>query len=235
MRGVYYMTVCHGAVTCINACTPFRYQSESDTFHSIIYRQSDLEKSSISGAACGSAKEELHKKLSILQRSVIRDEPTIAKRDLEKRQATRNTTHVRCWLNIIGDYKFYSELTSASGSQADRMAQAMSLLSTIVSTASMIYERTDFNNDNVPDGIHFGILNTDIQVIPPVTGDFFANEFIGVEAFLNQHSTANYEEYCLSYRFTYRDFDDGVLGLAYIGAQPGAGGGAGMCGCTDGV
>jgi len=219
-------------VTCATTCTFLRYLNECDTFHSVIYRQSDVDKSSFSRATCGSAKRELQRRLSNLQRSVIRDEPSIAKRDLEKRQASRNTSHVRCWLNVIGDYKFYDALTS--GSSADRMAQAMSLLTTIISTASMIYERTDFDSDNTADGIHFGLLNIDIQETPPAPGDFFANEFIGVESFLNQHSTADYNSFCLSYRFTYRDFDDGVLGLAYIAAQPGAGGGAGGCGYTDG-
>ena len=209
----------------------YRYLNESSTFHSIIYRHSDLDTSPIAGATCGSAKKALHRKLSLLQRSVIRNERSIAGRNLEKRQTTRDTSLVRCWLNVIVDNRVYG-LTS--GSQRDRVAQVTSLLSTIISTASMIYERTDFNSDGQGDRIQFGIQNLTIHSEPPPSSSFLADEFIGVEAFLNEHSTANYQEYCLSYLFTYRDFDDGVLGLAYIAAQPNSGGGAGGCGHTNG-
>ena len=207
----------------------YRYLNESNSFHSIIYRHSDLDTSPIAGATCGSAKKALHKKLSILQQSVIRNERSIARRNLEKRQTTQDTNLVRCWLNVIGDNKVYG-LTS--GSQRDRVAQVTSLLSTIISTASMIYERTDFNGDGQEDRIQFGIQNLTILSEPPPSGSFLANDFIGVEAFLDRYSTADYQDYCLSYLFTYRDFDDGVLGLAYIAAQPNAGGGAGGCGHT---
>ena len=141
----------------------------------------------------------------------------------------QDTNLVRCWLNVIGDNRVYG-LTS--GSQRDRMAQVTSLLSTIISTASMIYERTDFNGDGQEDRIQFGIQNLTILSEPPPSGSFLANEFIGVEAFLDRYSTADYQDYCLSYLFTYRDFDDGVLGLAYIASQPNSGGGAGGCGHT---
>ena len=208
-----------------------RYLNESNTFHSIIYRHSDLDTSPIAGATCGSAKKTLHKKLSVLQQSVIRNERSIARRNLEKRQTTRDTSLVRCWLNVIGDNRVYG-LTS--GRETDRIAQVTSLLSTIISTASMIYERTDFNNDGQGDRIQFGIQNLTILSESPPSGSFLASDFIGVEAFLDRYSTADYQQYCLSYLFTYRDFDDGVLGLAYIAAQPNSGGGAGGCGHTNG-
>lgn len=47
----------------------------------------------------------------------------------------------------------------------------------------------------------------------------FAN--IGVEKFLELNSEQNHNDYCLAYVFTDRDFDDGVLGLAWVGAPSG--------------
>lgn len=47
----------------------------------------------------------------------------------------------------------------------------------------------------------------------------FAN--IGVEKFLELNSEQNHDQYCLAYVFTDRDFDDGVLGLAWVGAPSG--------------
>ena len=45
----------------------------------------------------------------------------------------------------------------------------------------------------------------------------FAGENIGVAKFLELNSETKHDDHCLAYMFTYRDFDDGVLGLAWIG------------------
>lgn len=37
------------------------------------------------------------------------------------------------------------------------------------------------------------------------------------------NSEQNHDDYCLAYVFTDRDFDDGVLGLAWVGAPSGEG------------
>lgn len=47
---------------------------------------------------------------------------------------------------------------------------------------------------------------------------------IGVEKFLELNSEQNHDDYCLAYVFTDRDFDDGVLGLAWVGAPAGTAG-----------
>ena len=44
---------------------------------------------------------------------------------------------------------------------------------------------------------------------------------IGVEKFLELNSEQKHDDYCLAYVFTDRDFDDGVLGLAWVGAPSG--------------
>lgn len=43
-----------------------------------------------------------------------------------------------------------------------------------------------------------------------------------MEKFLELNSEQNHDDYCLAYVFTDRDFDDGVLGLAWVGAPSGA-------------
>ena len=40
---------------------------------------------------------------------------------------------------------------------------------------------------------------------------------IGVEKLLEINSEENHDDVCLAYVFTYRDFADGVLGLAWVG------------------
>ena len=75
------------------------------------------------------------------------------------------------------------------------------------------------DSDGVGDGIHFVVLEFDINTQPPPSGSFQANDFIGVESFLNSYSEADFTSFCLSYLFTYRDFDGGVLGLAFVGTN----------------
>ena len=48
----------------------------------------------------------------------------------------------------------------------------------------------------------------------------YKEEYIGVEKFLDIISLENNKDFCLSHVFTYRDFEDGVLGLAWVG-EPG--------------
>lgn len=45
----------------------------------------------------------------------------------------------------------------------------------------------------------------------------YRDENIGVEKLLEINSEQNHDDVCLAYVFTYRDFADGVLGLAWVG------------------
>lgn len=49
--------------------------------------------------------------------------------------------------------------------------------------------------------------------------------FLDVSAFLNYVSLDNFDDYCLSYTFTARDFTDGTLGLAWVAKLTGSVGG----------
>ncbi len=49
--------------------------------------------------------------------------------------------------------------------------------------------------------------------------------YLDVSAFLNYVSEDNFDEYCLSYTFTARDFTDGTLGLAWVAKLTGSVGG----------
>lgn len=63
-------------------------------------------------------------------------------------------------------------------------------------------------------------INTTTDEKDPTNPFRFPN--IGVEKFLELNSEQNHDDYCLAYVFTDRDFDDGVLGLAWVGAPSGS-------------
>ena len=150
--------------------------------------------------------------------------------DVRERRQTRDQDKVRCWLNVTGDYKFYEEVTrTVSGGEEVKVAVAASLLMSIIQGASTIFQGTNFDDsaDESADNIQFGVKDMLIETEAPPDSSPFADEFLGVEAFLQYHSDIPSDEVCLSYRFTYRDFDGGVLGLAYV-ASVGAGEGEGV-------
>ncbi|XP_064595727.1 LOW QUALITY PROTEIN: disintegrin and metalloproteinase domain-containing protein 10-like [Liolophura sinensis] len=53
----------------------------------------------------------------------------------------------------------------------------------------------------------------------------FCEPNIDVSNFLNLNSQSNHDDYCLAYVFTYRDFSQGTLGLAWVGSPSNAKGG----------
>lgn len=81
----------------------------------------------------------------------------------------------------------------------------------------------DFDGDASPDNIGFSIKRIKIHEDPTVPGYKYPGNY-GVNSMLYLHSGENYDDFCLSYIFTYRDFDNGILGLAWT-AESGSSGG----------
>ena len=82
---------------------------------------------------------------------------------------------------------------------------------------------TDFDGNSAPDNVNFIIKKIKVHTDPTAQGYKYNGNF-GVESLLDLHSTDNYDDYCLSYLFTNRDFDGGILGLAWVGDTTDAGG-----------
>jgi len=61
-------------------------------------------------------------------------------------------------------------------------------------------------------------IDTDEECQPDYKGTVnpFCAENIDVSNFLDIHSRTNYDDHCLSYALTYRDFTGGVVGLAWV-------------------
>lgn len=204
-----------------------RYLNDSEAqSHSIIYRHSDIDLSSLkishpSNTPCGGTTRTQQRSLAAIQHSGIEHNT----QRLHKRQGgDRNPDLIRCRLNVIADYKFYDAVTDSSDDENTRVIQATASIRNFIGSGSANFERQDFDNDGVRDGIQFSIFQLDIETDAPGSEDPFSNNFLGVESFLNLHSAEDWGDFCLSYRFTYRDFDDGVLGLAFVAAPNSNGG-----------
>lgn len=119
---------------------------------------------------------------------------------------------------MTGDYRFFLEVGKGN------INLAKAFLVRMVVGANAIFERTNFYGNASADRIRFVITRLLVISDPADVTSEFQSDFIGVESFLQRHSNLGHDDVCLAYRFTYRDFANGVLGLAYV-AQRGATGG----------
>ena len=104
-----------------------RYLNDS-SHHSIIYRGSDLDLSTVTGATCGSAHEDIQQEL--LKTQMLGGTRHKDYR-LRKRQNDRYPNFpdadprlARCWLNVVGDYKFVQSV----GGQGPAMGQLVNII-----------------------------------------------------------------------------------------------------------
>ncbi|XP_033353105.1 disintegrin and metalloproteinase domain-containing protein 10-like [Bombus vosnesenskii] len=122
-----------------------------------------------------------------------------------------------CMLYLQADHTFFNHYKSEEAS--------IEVMTRHVQRVNSIYRYTDFNQDGQPDNISFMIkrikVHSDDALNDPsyrFTGTY------GVEEFLELFSEEDYDAFCLSYMFTYRDFEKGTLGLAWTGDLKNAGG-----------
>uniref|UniRef100_A0AAQ5X365 Disintegrin and metalloproteinase domain-containing protein 10 n=1 Tax=Amphiprion ocellaris TaxID=80972 RepID=A0AAQ5X365_AMPOC len=121
-----------------------------------------------------------------------------------------------CQLFIQTDHLFFKYY----GTREAVIAQ----ISSHVKAIDSIYQATDFMGiRNISFMVKRIRINTTEDERDRSNPFRFSN--IGVEKFLELNSEQNHDDYCLAYVFTDRDFDDGVLGLAWVGAPSGSSGG----------
>lgn len=194
----------------VKSCSRDRHGRSAEG-HSIIYHSSDVNMPDV--GVCGHDNEAIH---NSLQNNIP---------ETEHRRVSRavpfNSNRSRCDLKVIVDDRYYNMTTMRLPVDNKlREAVVVSFISNYVDRVKEIYQQTDFNGIL---GITFAISTLLIQTKPQPG---FERNNLGVESYLERHSQTNYDEFCLAYRFTARDFADGVLGLAYIGtASPGSVGG----------
>ncbi|KAK3528175.1 hypothetical protein QTP86_023899, partial [Hemibagrus guttatus] len=139
------------------------------------------------------------------------DKPVIL-RKRRAAQAEKNT----CQLFIQTDHLFFQYYRSREA--------VIAQISSHVKAIDSIYQSTDFQGiRNISFMVKRIRINTTSDETEKSNPFRFAN--IGVEKFLELNSEQNHDEFCLAYVFTDRDFDDGVLGLAWVGAPSGSSGG----------
>uniref|UniRef100_A0A6Q2XAJ1 Disintegrin and metalloproteinase domain-containing protein 10 n=1 Tax=Esox lucius TaxID=8010 RepID=A0A6Q2XAJ1_ESOLU len=204
-----------------------RYIRAKDVpYHSVIYHEGDIHYPHKYGSEGGCADHSVFERMRKYQASAV-EEPLKVKNHfgyrsrgygpvvLRKKRAAQIEKNT-CQLFIQTDHLFFKFY----GSREAVIAQ----ISSHVKAIDSIYQRTDFQGIR---NISFMVKRIRINTTSDerdITNPFrFPN--IGVEKFLELNSEQNHDDYCLAYVFSDRDFDDGVLGLAWVGAPAGSSGG----------
>ncbi|XP_059386030.1 disintegrin and metalloproteinase domain-containing protein 10 isoform X1 [Carassius carassius] len=204
-----------------------RYLKDQNVpYHSVIYHEDDIDYPHKYGAEGGCADHTVFERMKKYQASSV-EEPTQQKNHvideeiadgpviLRKRRAAQVEKNT-CQLFIQTDHFFYKYY----GTREAVIAQ----ISSHVKAIDSIYQSTDFQGiRNISFMVKRIKINTTDDDRNPTNPFRFPN--IGVEKFLELNSEQNHDDYCLAYVFTDRDFDDGVLGLAWVGAPSGSSGG----------
>ncbi|KAM9493089.1 disintegrin and metalloproteinase domain-containing protein 10 [Clarias gariepinus] len=207
-----------------------RYLRQRDVpYHSVIYHEDDVDYPHKYGREGGCADHSVFERMKKYQASAV-ETPTEKKSSqhteheeermdgpviLRKRRAAQAAKDT-CQLFIQTDHLFFKYYRTREAVIAQISSHVMAIDS--------IYKKTDFQGiSNISFMVKRIRINTTSDELETTNPFRFPN--IGVEKFLELNSEQNHDEYCLAYVFTDRDFDDGVLGLAWVGAPSGSSGG----------
>uniref|UniRef100_A0A674EWT7 Disintegrin and metalloproteinase domain-containing protein 10 n=1 Tax=Salmo trutta TaxID=8032 RepID=A0A674EWT7_SALTR len=198
-----------------------RYLRDKDVpYHSVIYHEGDINYPHKYGSEGGCADHSVFERMknyTALTNTIQPQERShghgpVILRKKRAAQIEKNT----CQLFIQTDHLFFKYY----GTREAVIAQ----ISSHVKAIDSIYQGTDFLGiRNISFMVKRIRINTTSDERDTTNPFRFAN--IGVEKFLELNSEQNHDDYCLAYVFSDRDFDDGVLGLAWVGAPAGSSGG----------
>ena len=193
-----------------------KFFSTEQEFHSIMYRASDVDEPE---TICG-AEHEAYDKLHKLQSTGVPTDRTKVVYGTSKRSKRQSGPTSRfCPVLIAADHLFQRDV--GGGNPATTIAEIVNVFSQVQS----IYNSTDFTSDNTiiqPTIARIQLLD---QNAP---GYRFGAASIGVNTFLDLWSQEDHSQFCLALLLTNRDFDGGVLGLAWV-AEPAGGNRGGIC------
>uniref|UniRef100_A0A8C7V0I9 Disintegrin and metalloproteinase domain-containing protein 10 n=1 Tax=Oncorhynchus mykiss TaxID=8022 RepID=A0A8C7V0I9_ONCMY len=197
-----------------------RYLRDKDVpYHSVIYHEGDINYPHKYGSEGGCADHSVFERMKKYQASAMEEPLKVILEDHTNHLAKKRAAQIEkntCQLFIQTDHLFFKYY----GTREAVIAQ----ISSHVKAIDSIYQGTDFlgirNISFMVKRIRINTTSDERDITNPFR---FAN--IGVEKFLELNSEQNHDDYCLAYVFSDRDFDDGVLGLAWVGAPAGSSGG----------
>lgn len=205
------------------------FKDAPQSFHSVIYESRDVHYPYAYGPSCG-VNDKTKRWMDEVKRSAVKGKVT-EKEDHTKLEPFKyryrraagsiDPDKLSCTLKMRADHLFTQNM--ADGNKE----RAMLIMANHVKAASAIYKNTGFVDVDKPEGIQFQIqrMGANGSSDVGIASNPYRDNNIGVEKLLEINSEENHDDVCLAYVFTYRDFADGVLGLAWVGEAGSAAGG----------
>ncbi|XP_072033054.1 LOW QUALITY PROTEIN: disintegrin and metalloproteinase domain-containing protein 10-like [Amphiura filiformis] len=207
---------------------PAKLYFDSADFHSVMYSDKHVDKSSLMGSGCGVMGDILKRMQEKVKKEPDQDKESEQESNQGNSRQRRQSNNQKidkqtCPLYIQTDHVFYKRFGSRDA--------VVSYVLNHVKAADYIYKSTTFDRFR---NINFAISRLRVWS-PDDKRDpnyKFASDYIGVEKYLDLASEGDWTDYCASYTFTNRDFSNGVLGLAWI-ASSATNSDGGVCSAYD--
>ncbi|CAF3951732.1 unnamed protein product [Rotaria sordida] len=215
-------------ITKYNSKEAFRYKRY------VINEDEELSSSSSSSSFCGlnedKIREEMQKETERLVKTEYNDFNYTSHYTRTKRQTTNNAERERtcCYIYIRIDPTLWDIVYKNEGlnEKEPTIHALVTFLYRIVTAANAIYRSVQFESN----GDFLNRFTLRIKRIRILTFDDckqknlslsetnICRSYLDSNVLLTWHSAENFDEYCLAYIFTARDFGDGTLGLAWMGS-----------------
>ncbi|KAH9368477.1 hypothetical protein HPB48_022180 [Haemaphysalis longicornis] len=128
-----------------------------------------------------------------------------------------------CNMKITVDHTLFEFTFNMTGSKPETRAWILSAISRLVEKANEIYGRTNFGGIEDMRFLvqHIVIEELDVCVGSNRDSNKYCSSALDAPYVLYLLSLERHDDFCLSYRLNYRDFQDGTLGLAWIAMADG--------------
>lgn len=135
------------------------------------------------------------------------------RRDNRTRRQTFNIAdHNTCDMRLIADHRFFTSVGGGS------ILNTQNRLIDTLEAANLVFKAANFQ---VGGTVQLAIRKMTIFTTDGDSSQGESNPHTfgtsSSSAFLDQLSSESHGQYCLAHSFTYQDFDNGVLGLAFVG------------------
>ncbi|KAK3597917.1 hypothetical protein CHS0354_042258 [Potamilus streckersoni] len=137
-----------------------------------------------------------------------------------------------CTLHLRSDPLLWKHVNEKTHNEDITRDEILAFFARHVKALNDVYTLTNFTDGNVwYFGIRFAVQRTTVMTWESAKCDNqlskspYCDDNLDVSNFLNLLSLENHNAFCLAYVFTYRDFAQGTLGLAWVGAPSQASGG----------
>ncbi len=197
----------------------FKDQGEKYQNTSVVYRDKDIQiKPAVrTAAAVTKTKAEDSQQSSVPPKIPSRKRYTglldfyaNIKNNMGKREKDEGVRRI-CSLHAVVDHTFYQNI-----GQSDVTALVDEVIFYTVE-ADLIYRNTDFDGDGQSDGVGLLLEFLSIYDSEDSVGYNLGQDFADADTFLDIFSQFDFSHVCLGAAFVYRDFDNSVVGLAWLG------------------